>query len=44
MIPPLASLQLVVEPVDMRLGIEGLSAKIHASLQRSPALLHKSAA
>ena len=36
MMSPFTSLQLVVEPVDMRLGIEGLSAKIHASLQRSP--------
>lgn len=36
MIPPLALLQLVVEPVDMCLDIEGLSAKIHAALQHSP--------
>lgn len=36
MMPPLTTLQLVVEPVDMRLGIEGLSTKIHANLQHSP--------
>ena len=37
MMSPFASLQLVVEPVDMRLGIEGLSAKIHATLLHAPA-------
>lgn len=36
MTPALNSLHLIVEPVDMRLGIEGLSAKVHATLQRSP--------
>ena len=36
MTPLLTSLHLIVEPVDMRLGIEGLSAKVHAALQRSP--------
>ena len=36
MMPPLTALQLVVEPVDMRLGIESLSAKIHTILLHSP--------
>ena len=36
MMPLFTSLHLIVEPVDMRLGIEGLSAKVHAALQRSP--------
>lgn len=36
MTPALTSLHLIVEPVDMRLGIEGLSAKVHAALLRSP--------
>jgi len=34
--PAQASVWLVVEPVDMRLGIDGLSARIQQSLGRSP--------
>ena len=33
-----AQVWLVVEPVDMRLGIDGLSARIQQSLGRSPLL------
>lgn len=31
-----ATLLLVIEPVDMRLGIDGLSSKIQLALQQSP--------
>ncbi|MEF8697870.1 MAG: IS66 family insertion sequence element accessory protein TnpB [Candidatus Accumulibacter sp. UW20] len=33
---PLERIWLALEPVDMRLGIDGLSARIQASLGRSP--------
>ena len=33
---PPAQIWLAVEPVDMRLGIDGLSARLQASLGRSP--------
>ncbi|WP_291992154.1 IS66 family insertion sequence element accessory protein TnpB [Candidatus Accumulibacter sp. ACC003] len=33
---PLAGVWLAIEPVDMRLGIDGLSARLQNSLGRSP--------
>jgi len=36
LVPPAAGIWLAIEPVDMRLGIDGLSARIQASLGRSP--------
>jgi len=36
MMPPILQVWVVVEPVDMRLGIDGLSQRIQATLGRSP--------
>jgi len=36
MMPPILQVWVVVEPVDMRLGMDGLSQRIQATLGRSP--------
>ncbi len=36
MMPTAAQVWLVVEPIDMRAGIDGLSQRIQASLGRTP--------